>query len=263
MLTYHASLFFGLAFTTLIFWPLPLLHGRKPYTLAAFAIMLPLQFPQALAIATNSDPDSLLARWGLLLPRVLTGLAMGFANINFLPTLLDLFGASLMSDKPHQEIVEKDDMRRQGGGIGLWLGIWSFCYTGSISIGFCIGACIISRLDPAWGFYLVIILLAFFLLVNVVAPETRPSPYRRSLIHFFDTEEKVRRHVARGEVKLHIRNTGPKWWWEEVWAGVILTKRMLCQVGFFFMTLYLGWIYAQVLFVVIVSPSHLSSSDDN
>ena len=40
----------------------------------------------------------MLARVGLLLPRFLTGFAMGFANINFLPTLFDLFGASLMSE---------------------------------------------------------------------------------------------------------------------------------------------------------------------
>jgi MFS family permease len=137
--------------------------------------MLPLQFPQAIAISGYREPNSVIARVGLLLPRFLTGFAMGFANINFLPTLFDLFGASLMSEKPHQELVIKEDIRRQGGGIGLWLGIWCWCYIGSLSVGFCIGACIISTLNPSWGFYLVIILLAFFLFVNVVAPETRPA----------------------------------------------------------------------------------------
>lgn len=253
------SLYIGIGTTTLLFWPLPLLHGRKTYTLTAFALMLPLQFPQALAVAGYRDPWSLVARIGLLLPRILTGFAMGFANINFLPTLFDLFGASLMSERPHQEVVVQEDVRRQGGGVGLWLGIWCWCYIGSLSVGFCIGACIISKLNPAWGFYLVIVLLAFFLFVNVVAPETRPSPYRRSLIHFFDPpSQNVKRRLARGEVKLHISKTGPKWWLEEMNAGLVLAMRMLFQPGFFLMTLYLAWIYAQVVLVITLLGALLS-----
>jgi hypothetical protein len=93
-------LYIGIAISTLLFWPLPLLHGRKTYTLTAFAVMLPLQFPQAIAVSGYREPYSVIARVGLLLPRALTGLAMGFANMNFLPTLLDLFGASLMSENP-------------------------------------------------------------------------------------------------------------------------------------------------------------------
>jgi hypothetical protein len=242
-----------------MFWPLPLLHGRKAYTLAAFALMLPLQFPQAISISGYREPNSVLARVGLLLPRFLTGFAMGFANINFLPTLFDLFGASLMSEKPHQEVVVKEDIRRQGGGIGLWLGIWCWCYIGSLSVGFCIGACIISTLNPSWGFYLVIILLAFFLFVNVVAPETRPSPYRRSLINFFDADgSNIKRRLARGEVRLHIYNTGPKWWLEEVTAGIVLTTRMFFQPGCLFMILYLAWIYAQVVLIIVLLGALLS-----
>lgn len=251
-----SRLFAGLGLTTLIFWPLPLLHGRKPYTLMAFALMLPLQFPQALAVSTYRDPENPLFRCGLLIPRIFTGIAMGFANINQLPTLFDLFGSSLMAERPHQEIVANDDIRRQGGGVGIWLGIWSFCFVGSLSIGFCIGACIIAHLDPSWGFYIVVILLAFFLLVNVIAPETRRAPYRRSIAHFFEEEEgaqKLRRRVARGEVMLHICNDGPKWWFEEVWAGIILTKRMVCQPGFLVLMSYVAWIYAQVTLVILVS----------
>ena len=84
------SLFIGLGLTTLIFWPLPLLHGRKPYTLLAFGLMLPLQFPQAVAVSGYRNPENPLYRCGLLIPRVFTGLAVGFANINQLPTLFDL-----------------------------------------------------------------------------------------------------------------------------------------------------------------------------
>lgn len=140
--------FAGMALTTLIFWPLPLLHGRRPYTLVAFGLMLPLHIPQALAVSSSHSPHPLY-RIGLLLPRALTGLALGFANVNILPTLFDLFGASLMSERPHQEIVAYDDVRRQGGGIGVWLGVWTFCFSSSLSIGFCVGACIISELDPS------------------------------------------------------------------------------------------------------------------
>ncbi|KAK3659930.1 hypothetical protein LTR22_008297 [Elasticomyces elasticus] len=256
----NVLLFIGLGITTLIFWPLPLLHGRKPYTLLAFALMLPLQFPQALAVSGYRNPENPIYRCGLLIPRVLTGLAMGFANINQLPTLFDLFGCSLMSEKPHQELVSQDDIRRQGGGVGIWLGIWSFCFVGSLSIGFCIGACIISGLDPSWGFYIVVILLAFFLLVNVIAPETRRAPYRRSITQFFDESEpeKLRRRVARGEVKLHIENEGPKWWWQEVWAGVKLTTRMVLQPGFFVLMVYIAWIYAQITLVILLLGALLS-----
>ncbi|GAB1729213.1 hypothetical protein NU195Hw_Modified_136t1 [Hortaea werneckii] len=255
----NVLLFCGLGLTTFIFWPLPLLHGRKPYTLLAFALMLPLQFPQAIAVSGNqSRPDSTITRVGLLLPRIFTGIAMGFANINQLPTLLDLFGSSLMSEAPHQEFVNNDDVRRQGGGVGIWLGIWSFCFVGSLSIGFCIGACIIAGLDPSWGFYIVVILLAFFLLVNVIIPETRRAPYRRSIAHFFDDDDRLRRRVARGEVKLHISNDGPKWWFQEVWAGLVLTKRMIGQPGFFVLGSYIGWIYAQVTLVILFLGALLS-----
>ena len=125
-----------------------------------------------------------------------------------------------------------------------------------MSIGFCVGALIISRLSPAWGFYLVVILLAFFLLVNVIAPETRRAPYRRSIAQYVDEDsEKLKRRVARGEVRLHISNDGPKWWFEEVWAGVILTKRMLSQPGFLILAVYLAWMYAQGTLVILVSET--------
>lgn len=249
------SLYIGIGLTTILFWPLPLLHGRKPYTLLAFAITLPLQFPQALSIQTYRDPTTPTYRIGLLLPRAISGLALGFANINLITTLFDLFGVSLQSSHPHEELVINDDVRRQGGGVGLWLGIWVWCYVGSLSVGFSIGAGIIAHLDPSWGFYLIVILLAVSLLVNVLAPETRRSAYRRSIAHYMDEEEKVKRRVARGEVKLHIETEGPKWWFEEVVAGWRLMKRMAFQPGFFVLTLYLAWTYAQVVLVILVRPS--------
>ncbi|KXT14902.1 hypothetical protein AC579_3071 [Pseudocercospora musae] len=176
----------------------------------------------------------------------------------WLSPALEVLGASLMSDRPHQELVMYDDVRRQGGGIGVWLGIWTFCFSSSLSIGFCLGALVISGLDPSWGFWITIILLVFFLSVNVISPETRRSHHRRSFHHFFDEQEKVRHRVARGEVKLHVFDEGPKWWFEEVWAGLVLVKRMVFQAGFFVMTLYLAWMQAQLTLVILLLGALLS-----
>ena len=243
--------FLGLAITTALFYPLPLLHGRKPYTLAALTILLPLQFPQALAMNSPRTPTVATYRIGLLLPRVVAGMVMGFANINLITTLLDLFGASLQSGNPHQEVVNESDVRRHGGGMGVWLGIWTFCAIGSIGIGFLIGAGIISGLDVSWGFWITIIINAAVLLLNIVTPETRRSAYRRSMAEVRNGSEMSRR-VARGEIKMHLQSTGPIWWGEEVFAGHVLAIRMLKQPGFIVLSLYLGWIYGQVVLVIVV-----------
>lgn len=233
-------------------WPLPLLHGRKPYTLAALAIALPLNFPQAVVVGSYRSPSAQYYV-GLLLPRAFMGLALGFANVNFLTTLFDMFGASLQSSNPHQEIVVADDIRRQGGGMGLWLGLWAWCLVGSLSVGFLIGAGITANLNPAWGFYIMVIIIAVFMLLNVVAPETRRAPYRRSVLKYLDHDEKIRRRVARGEIKLHVSMDGPKYWWEEVFAGLQLMGSMMLQPGFFVLSFYLAWIYALVVLVTLVS----------
>lgn len=246
--------FLGLAITTALFYPLPLLHGRKPYTLAALAILLPLQFPQALAINSQRSPTVATYRIGLLLPRILAGIVMGFANINFITTLLDLFGASLQSGNPHQETVNVNDVRRHGGGMGVWLGIWTWCAIGSIGIGFLIGAGIISGLDVSWGFWITIVVNAAVLVLNILSPEVRRSAYRRSMAEVRSGGE-VSRRVARGEIKMHLESTGPIWWWEEVIAGHVLAVRMLLQPGFAILSLYLGWIYGQVILVILVSYS--------
>ena len=248
--------FLGLALTTALFYPLPLLHGRKPYTLAALAILLPLQFPQALAINSQRSPNVATYRVGLLLPRIVAGIVMGFANINFITTMLDLFGASLQSGNPHQETVNVNDVRRHGGGMGVWLGIWTWCAIGSIGTGFLIGAGIISGLDVSWGFWITIIVNAAVLVLNILTPEVRRSAYRRSMAEVRSGGE-VSRRVARGEIKMHLESTGPIWWWEEVIAGHVLAIRMLLQPGFAILSLYLGWIYGQVVLVIVVSFSRL------
>ncbi|KAL9103243.1 MAG: hypothetical protein Q9163_001694 [Psora crenata] len=249
--------FLGLAVTTSLLWPLPLLHGRKPYTLAALIILLPLQFPQALAVDASRSPYVASYRIGVLLPRAFSGVVMGFANINFETTLLDLFGASLQSGNPHQEMVNENDVRRHGGGIGAWLGIWTWCSIMSIGVGFLIGAGIISNLNVSWGFWITIILNAAVLLLNVVVPEVRRSPYRRSMAEV-RTGTDVSRRIARGEIKMHLESTGPKYWYEEVIAGHVLSIRMLKQPGFFVLALYQGWIYGQVVMVIALLGALLS-----
>lgn len=250
----NVVLFIGLAITTSIFWPLPLLHGRKPYTLAALAILMPLQFPQAVAVDGSRTPYTPKYRVALLLSRAVAGLVMGFANINFIATLLDLFGSSLQSVNPHQEFVNVNDVRRHGGGMGIWLGFWTWCFIGSIGVGFCIGAVIISGLDVSWGFWITIILTAFILLLNVFVPEVRRSRYRRSIAEVRTPTELFKR-VARGEVRMHLYSSGPRWWFEEVSAGLVLSARMLKQPGFLVLSVYIGWIYGQVVMIIVVSST--------
>lgn len=186
---------------------------------------------------------------------------LGFANVNFVTILLDLFGASLQSKNPHQELVVVNDIRRHGGGMGMWLGIWSGCAIGSIAVGFQIGAAIIEILTPDWGFYIVIIILAAALVLNILAPETRRSAYRRSVTEVYDRDENfITRRVARGEIKLHLGPEGPLYWFEEIWAGMKLSVMMCLQPGFFILALYLAWMYAQVVLVIVLLGALLSRS---
>ena len=248
----NVGLFLGLAISTGLFWPLPILHGRKPYTLAALAILLPLQFPQGLSVNGARSPYVATYRVGLLLSRAISGFVMGFANVNFKTTLLDLFGASLQSSNPHQETVSSNDVRRHGGGMGVWLGIWTWCSIGSIGLGFLIGALIISGLDVEWGFWITVILTACTLILNVLVPEVRRSAYRRSMAEV-QNGRIVSRRIAKGEIKMHIDSTGPMWWGEEVAAGYRLCLRMLKQPAFLVLSLYVAWIYGQIVMLIVVS----------
>ncbi|KAI4674014.1 uncharacterized protein J4E88_008481 [Alternaria novae-zelandiae] len=254
----NAVLYAGLAISTFFAWTLPLLHGRKPYILASLAIALPLQFPQAIVVSGYHNKEARY-RVGLLLSRGVSGLVLGFANVNYITVLLDLFGASLQSKNPHQEFVVANDVRRHGGGMGMWLGIWSWCWIASIAVGFQIGAAIIDRLSPQWGFYIIVVILAFALVLNITTSETRRAPFRKSVTEVYDRDENyITRRVSRGEVKLHIETEGPKYWFEEVWAGIKLMTMMLCQPGFLVLALYLGWIYAQVVLVIVLLGALLS-----
>jgi MFS family permease len=248
--------YIGLAIPTIFAWPLPLLHGRKPYILGAMSLAMPLLFPQAMSVSVQRSPYVARYRIGLLLSRSAMGLCLGFANMNFMSILTDLFGASLQSSKPHQEFMDQTDVRRHGGGMGVWLGIWTWCYVGSIGIGFLIGSSIINTSSPDWGLYVCIIIIAGVLVLNVITPEVRRSAYRRSVTEVRKNDD-VSRRLARGEVMMHRVQTGPTWFGQEVYHGVLLTADMLRQPGFLVMVLYTAWTYAQVVLVIIVSDSRI------
>lgn len=248
----NVGLYLGMALPTFLFWPLPLLHGRKPYILSSMALAMPLLFPQALAVGTPRSPESSVWRLTLLLSRALMGCALGFASMNFHSILTDLFGASLLSTNPHGEVVDNYDVRRHGGGLGVWLGIWTWCFIGSLSVGFLIGALVINSLQPSWGLYISILLVAVVLFLNVLTPEVRRSAWRRSVAEA-RTASQVSHGVARREVMMHRIKDGPRWWGQEVYHGAALSLKMLRQPGFVVMATYMAWIYAQAVLIILVS----------
>jgi MFS family permease len=197
------------------------------------------------------DPDVQRYRITLLLSRGLSGFALGFANINNFATLLDVFGASLQSDESEEQ-GSPYDVRRHGGGMGLWLGIWSSCSVGTISIGFLIGAIIINGTSVDWGFWISSLLLMFVTLLNVMAPEVRRSAFRRTIAEITGEGGSFSR-VARGEIKFHLTGNGPYWWGEEILAGIRLSWRMVKQPGFLVLSIYGAWVYAQFILVIMVS----------
>ena len=250
----NVVLYCGLAVSTLLCWPLPLLHGRKPYTIGGFCMVFALQIPQGLAVSDWRLPEVVAWRILLLLSRALSGLAFGLVNVNLVATLLDLFGASLQSKHPHGEAVDLYDVRRHGGGMGKWLGFWSWCSVGTISVGFMIGTFIVDNATVDWGFWTSILLLIPVILVNVIVPEVRRAAFRRNIIDLVAEEGSFSR-LARGEVKLHLDATGPSWWGQEVIAGLRLSGRMLAQPGLLLLAVYTGWVYAQFTLILVVCHS--------
>ncbi|KAL7926228.1 major facilitator superfamily domain-containing protein [Trichoderma austrokoningii] len=250
----NTGCFVGLALPTFFLWPLPLLHGRKPYIMTSLVLAMPLLFPQALAVNAQRLTNTGMWRATLLVSRALMGASLGFASMNFHSILTDLFGASLMSANPHQEVVDHYDARRHGGGMGVWLGIWTWCWIGSLGVGFFVGACVIDKYPPTWGFYISIIMIAVVLFLNVLCPEVRRSAFRRSVAEV-RTNGDISRRVARGEIMMHRVKTGPKWWGQEVYHGILLTLEMLRQPGFLILALYSAWIYAQVVLTIVLLGS--------
>lgn len=248
----NVFLYCAMAISTLFLWPLPLLHGRKVYTVGGLAIALCLQIPQAIAVSDYRSPDIASYRQLLFISRALSGFAFGFVIVNIQGTLLDCFGASLQSHSPHGEVLDPYDVRRHGGGMGLWLGIWSFASLASISLGFMVGAFIINNANVMWGFWTCFALLLVVLLLNIIMPEVRRSAYRRTLTEMHGNDGEFSR-VSRGEVKMHLESIGPYWWGEEVLAGIKMNWMMVQQPGFLILSVYTAWVYAQFTMILMVS----------
>lgn len=205
----NVLLYLGMALSGSIFWPLPLLHGRKPYVVAAQLLALVLQIPQGLAVDGWRDPSQPVYRCLLLVSRAVSGLALGLADMNIKATLLDCFGASLQSQTSEFDKYEIYDVRRHGGGMGMWLAFVSWSSIGPISIGFMIGASIVdSGISVAWGFWTSFCIVMVVLLINVIMPEVRRSAFRRTISGLTGDAGEFSR-VTRGEIKMHLTLTGP------------------------------------------------------
>lgn len=203
----NVLMYIGLAISSFVSWPLPLLHGRKPYTIAAVLTALVLQVPQGLAVAGYRDPDVPAWKCLLLTSRAISGLALGLSDMNLKAMLLDCFGASLKShgDDP----LDIYDVRRHGGGIGLWLGFVTWSAVGPISIGFMVGASIIDHgASVSWGSWASLCILFVVLLLNIIVPEVRRSAFRRTIAEMTGEAGGFSR-VTRGEIKMHLTSTGP------------------------------------------------------
>ncbi|KAA8910269.1 major facilitator superfamily domain-containing protein [Sphaerosporella brunnea] len=269
--------FFGLVIPTLFFWPLPLLHGRKPYLLLSISLLLPLQLPQALSLPPYTTEPR---RWEgsmkpyvicLLFFRSLSGLIIGFAFMNALATIMDLFGpdtgACCRGGVVYNNRVPLEGQNQynavpggeSGVRMGVWIGVFTWLLVGSPALGYLFGSITIARSTPAWGFWTVMILAGFLLALIVVAPEVRPAWKRLQI-----TENPLIRRprsgltttipetVERGEIKLVMYGRSPQWWWEELSAGLSLTWRMLHQKGFLIVAVYFGWVFGHVLLVMIL-----------
>ena len=86
---------------------------------------------------------------------------------------------------------------------------------GSLGVGSLIGAAISNAHNSSWGFYVSIILVAVTLLLNVICPEVRRSPFRRSVAEV-ENGNRVSQRIARGVVMMHRVKDGPTWWGQEV-----------------------------------------------
>ena len=205
----NVLMYLGMALSGMIFWPLPLLHGRKPYVVAAQLLALVLQVPQGLAVDGWRDPSQPAYKCLLLISRAVSGFALGLADMNIKATLLDCFGASLQSQSSDFDKYEIYDVRRHGGGMGMWLGFASWSSIGPISVGFMIGASIInSGISVAWGFWISFCIVLVVLLINIIMPEVRRSAFRRTISELTGDAGEFAR-VTRGEIKMHLTMTGP------------------------------------------------------
>jgi hypothetical protein len=270
--SYTASLgniifFTGLAIPTIFLWPLPLLHGRKPYLLTSISLLLPLQLPQALSLPPYTADSFSWARSMysytvcFLVFRSFSGVILGMAFMNAMATLVDLFGPVTGACCRGGVVYENDINGGRldqfpiipGGEAGIRMGnwVWAFAWLFSASpgIGFLIGKLTVSHDVPAWGFWTIDILAGVLLVMIIMAPEVRP-PWKKM------GQSRRGERTERGEIKLVVSGSSPRWWWEEVWAGLKVTGKLLRQTGLLVVALYFGWIFGHLVVVMKVSSAY-------
>jgi hypothetical protein len=269
----NSMFFVGLTIPTFFFWPLPLLHGRKPYYLLAISLLLPLQLPQALALPPyTKDPTGLDQSMNsyvvcLIAFRTVSGLIYGFAFMNAFATLLDLFGPDtgaccrggvVYNNRVPQEGLDQFNSipgGEYGVRLGIWVGIFAWLLVASPGVGFIFGKITIARTTPAWGFWIIAILGAVLLVMVIVAPEVRP-PWKKCLSGPGAGRSGSQRSDCpaeeKGELRLVMLGTSPRWWGQEISAGLLLSWKMLHQYGFLLVAVYFGWVFAHVALVIKV-----------
>lgn len=273
----NSMFFLGLAIPTLLFWPLPLLHGRKPYLLLSISLLLPLQLPQALSLPPyTKNPTS----WNrsmepyvacLLFFRTVSGVILGFAFMNSMATIIDVFGpdtgACCRGGVVYNNRIPlegHDQYNAIPGGeagvrMGIWVGVFTWLLVASPCLGYLFGKITISRTTPAWGFWTVAILAGFLLISIIIAPEVRPPWKKIRIVPVRNASRRSRttmiagpETVEKGEIRMVMFGSPPNWWWEEVSAGVSLTLRMLQQYGFLVVAIYFGWVFGHIVVVITV-----------
>ena len=151
------------------------------------------------------------------------------------------------------ELKMGDERRRlsRGGGLGVWLGLWSSVMVGASSVGYCFGVLVQQSLHVSWTFWIVAILGSLIVVMLVLTPETRPrrngglaKPLRSDHESLSFPSKEV-----RGELNWIVFRKIPAWWWQEIWAGWVLMWRMCSQVGFVLLLLFAGWVFGTVTMV--------------
>lgn len=266
----NVSFLIGVALPVLVLWPLPLLHGKKPYLLLSIALVVPLQLPQALSLPPHTTVEQHLG--DSMLPYVIcmmvfrgvSGIVLGFAAMIAFATIMDLFGPDtgaccrggiVFNNRAPVEGANQYHMvsgGEAGSRIGVWLGIWSWLFVSFPGAGFFIGQIIADKASPAWGFWTVAMADGMLFFAVAMIPEVRP-PWRR-VVGERRRGGWMRRRVERGELALVVFGKPPEWWWEEVWAGLRMSGRMCGQVGFALLAAYVGWVVGEVTVVMRVCP---------
>ncbi|KAI5781896.1 major facilitator superfamily domain-containing protein [Geopyxis carbonaria] len=280
----NSMFFLALALTSFLLWPLPLLHGRKPYLLMSISLLLPLQLPQALSLppytTTAQDWNRSMQPYVvcLIFFRTLSGIVLGFGFINSFSTIVDLFGPDTgaccrggvvyntripMEGHNHFHQVPGGE---SGVRIGIWLGVYTWFLTSSPGFGFLFGKITVSKTTPAWGFWIVAILGGSLLMLIILIPEVRPPWTKVRLTRRTSRNRRTGRsarvekqHVERGELGLVMFGKSPRWWWQEVWGGLALSAKMFSQIGFMGVAIYVGWVFGHLVVVMRLLASLIMS----